>query len=227
MKLVPILLAMTAFAAPVASQAAGAPVVVELFTSQGCSSCPPADAVLTDLATHRPDVLALAFHVTYWDYLGWKDPYGLAAATARQRSYARALSAEGAYTPQMVVDGQRQFVGSDRGTALTAIQAAPAKPISLQIAREGSGLSISVGAGVGPAHVLLVGYDSAHQTPIGRGESGGRTLLESNIVRSLTTVGDWSGSSATLKAPVPVGERVAVLLQEDSGRILGVARLDK
>jgi hypothetical protein len=235
MKLIPTLLApllapllaMTAFAAPVASQAARAPVVVELFTSQGCSSCPPADAVLTDLATHRPDVLALAFHVTYWDYLGWKDPYGLTAATARQKSYAKALSAEGVYTPQMVVDGQRQFVGSDRGAALAAIQAAPPKPISLQIARDSSGLSISIGAGSGPAHVLLVGYDPAHQTSVGRGENGGRTLLESNIVRSLTTVGDWSGSPLALKTPMPAGERVAVILQEDSGRIVGAVRLDE
>jgi hypothetical protein len=231
MKLIATLLAtvlpLAAFAAPVASQVAGAPVVVELFTSQGCSSCPPADAVLTDLAKHRPDVLALAFHVTYWDYLGWKDSYGLPEATARQRSYARALHADSVYTPQMVVDGQREFVGSDRGTALAAIQAAPQKPVPLRITRDGSGLSIAIGDGIGPAHVLLVGYDSAHQTPIGRGENSGRTLLESNVVRSLAAVGDWSGPSLTLKAAVPAGERVAVLLQQDTGRIVGAARLDE
>jgi hypothetical protein len=227
MKLIPTLLALAAFAAPVSSQAAGAPVVVELFTSQGCSSCPPADAVLTDLAEHRPDVLALAFHVTYWDYLGWKDPYGLPEATARQRSYSSALHADSVYTPQMVVDGQREFVGSDRGIALAAIQAVPQKPVPLRIARDGSGLSIAIGDGIGPAHVLLVGYDSAHRTPIGRGENSGRTLLESNIVRSLTPVGDWSGVSVALKAPVPTGEHVAVLLQQDTGRIVGAARLDE
>ncbi len=227
MKPIPTLLALAAFVAPVASQAASAPVVVELFTSQGCSSCPPADAVLTDLAAHRPDVLALAFHVTYWDSLGWKDPYGLSQATARQRSYVSTLHAENAYTPQMVVDGRWEFVGSDRGTALAAIQAAPQKPVSVRIARDSSGLSIDVGDGIGAAHVLLVGFDSMHRTPIGRGENGGRTLLESNIVRSLATVGDWSGGSLVLKAPVPAGERVAVLLQQDSGRIIGAARLDE
>src|SRR6201996_4439060 len=106
-----------------------APVVVELFTSQGCSSCPPADAFLTDLARQRRDILPLAFHVTYWDYLGWKDPYSLDAATARQRDYARHLGEDGVYTPQMVVDGAKGFVGSSRAEGLSAIASAAHKPV--------------------------------------------------------------------------------------------------
>src|SRR6185437_17020908 len=127
----------------------------------------------------------------------------------------------------MVVDGQQAFVGSDRRRALAAIQAAPRKTIPLHVAKDASGLSIAIGDGAGPAQVLLVGYDAAHETPIGRGENGGRTLLESNVVRSLTPLGEWSGGSLTLKAPMPAGERVAVLLQQDTGRIVGAALLDE
>src|SRR5471030_829141 len=109
------------------------PVVVELFTSQGCSSCPPADAFLTDLAHQRRDVLPLAFHVTYWDSLGWKDPYSLDAATARQRDYARHLGDDGVYTQQMVVDGTTGFVGSNRSQGLSTISSAARKPVPISL----------------------------------------------------------------------------------------------
>src|ERR1700761_9171229 len=106
-----------------------APIVVELFTSQGCSSCPPADAFLTELARQSRGILPLAFHVTYWDYLGWKDPFSLDVATARQRDYARHLGEDGVYTPQMVVDGAKGFVGSSRAEGLSAIASAAHKPV--------------------------------------------------------------------------------------------------
>jgi hypothetical protein len=208
-----------------AGQAQQAPTVVELFTSQGCSSCPPADAFLTDLAHQRHDVLPLAFHVTYWDSLGWKDPYSLAAATVRQREYARHLGDDGVYTPQMVVDGTTGFVGSDRALGLKAIAAAAAKSVPVSVTRDGQSLLIKVGPGTGQARVLLVGFDPAHETPVGRGENSGRTLLESNIVRSLTPIGDWSGSAVELRQPPPAGEGFAVLLQAEDGRIIGAARL--
>jgi hypothetical protein len=176
------------------------PTVVELFTSQGCSSCPPADAFLTDLARQRRDVLPLAFHVTYWDSLGWKDPYSLDAATARQREYARHIGDDngGVYTPQMVVDGTTGFVGSSRSQGLSVIAGAIRKTIPVSLARDGQTLLIKIGAGIGQAQVLLVGFDPSHETPIGRGENSGRTLRESNIVRSLTPVGGWSGSAVDL-----------------------------
>jgi hypothetical protein len=209
--------------------AADSPVVVELFTSQGCSSCPPADAFLTDLAHRAPGVLPLAFHVTYWDSLGWKDPYSLNAATARQRDYARVLGRDGVYTPQMIVDGVKDVVGSDREEGLDAIARAarnrPA-PVPIGLTREGESLVISVGAGAGTARVLLIGFDPAHETHIGRGENSGRTVLESNIVRSLSTAGVWSGAPLSLRPPPPLGEAAAVLLQSDDGRIIAAARLN-
>jgi hypothetical protein len=201
------------------------PVVVELFTSQGCSSCPPADAFLTDLARQRSDVLPLAFHVTYWDYLGWKDPYSLDAATDRQRDYARHLGEDGVYTPQMVVDGTKGFVGSDRREGLGAIAVAAAKTVPVTLARDADALVVTVGPGAGTAQVLLVGFDPSHDTPVGRGENGGRTLRETNIVRSLTPIGAWTGSAVTLHTMPRAGEGFAVLLQAEDGRIIGAARL--
>jgi hypothetical protein len=198
---------------------------VELFTSQGCSSCPPADAFLTGLAHQRRDVLPLAFHVTYWDSLGWKDPYSLDTATTRQRDYARHLGDGGVYTPQMVVDGAVGFVGSDRRQGLSAIAGAARKPVSVSIAREGSNLLVQVGGGNGTARVLLVGFDPAHETQIGRGENGGRKLLESNIVRSLTPIATWTGSAVTLRPAPQAGDGFAVLLQAGDGHIIGAAQL--
>jgi hypothetical protein len=202
-----------------------APIVVELFTSQGCSSCPPADAFLTELARQRRDILPLAFHVTYWDYLGWKDPFSLDVATARQRDYARHLGEDGVYTPQMVVDGVKEFVGSSRAEALSAIAGAAHKAVPVSVARDAGTLLVIVGAGVGKAQILLVGFDSTHETPVGRGENGGRKLLESNVVRSLTPIGAWSGSAVTLRQTPALGEAFAVLLQAEDGRIIGAARL--
>ncbi|GEO98489.1 DUF1223 domain-containing protein [Methylobacterium haplocladii] len=221
----PLLLAAALLAAPVA-RAAERPVVVELFTSQGCSSCPPADAYLTDL-TSRRDVLPLAFHVTYWNGLGWRDPYALAAATARQEGYAGRLG-ETAFTPQMVIDGRSSVIGSRRGEAGAAIaqakeQASDGVPVS--VSRSGAGLAIAVGQGAGAGRVLLVGFDRRRTTPVGRGENSGRTLTESNIVRSIREVGAWRGSSLSVNEAVPAGEDAAVIVQAADGRILGAARL--
>ncbi|MEO7917324.1 MAG: DUF1223 domain-containing protein [Dokdonella sp.] len=204
------------------------PVVVELFTSQGCSSCPPADAYLNELARSRDDVLTLAFHVTYWNDLGWKDPFSLEASTQRQRRFSQRFGA-GPYTPMIVVDGESYMVGSNRGQVASAITKAKkdivtAAPIG--ITREGSTLSISVGAGEGQGEVLLVGFDREHTTKVGRGENGGRALTESSAVRSIRSVGKWSGSALTISEQAPDGENVAVLLQSSNGHIVGAARLD-
>ena len=210
------------------AQPARRPVVVELFTSQGCSSCPPADAIVAELARDRPDLLALSFHVTYWNSLGWQDPFSFAAATERQRRYVALAVSPQVYTPAMVVDGRHDVVGSDRAgieqaLAHAASQAAAVAPID--IARAESGLTITVGAGAGHGTVLLLGYDRQHQTRVGRGENGGRTLLEANIVRSMATAGAWAGQPMQLHAAIPEGEEIAVLVQADDGRVLGAARL--
>ena len=213
---------------PVAlAQATERPVVVELFTSEGCSSCPPADAYLTELSRSRPDVLPLAFHVTYWNSLGWKDPYSLEAATQRQARYGERFG-DGSYTPEMVVDGTTGFVGSRRDEAAAAIQRArqsTATAASVSVARDGNRVSIQLGAGQGTAKVLLIGFDPEHRTAVGRGENSGRSLLESNIVRSISTVGTWTGAAQQLSAAVPAGQSIAVLLEASDGRIVGASRL--
>src|SRR5579859_3682195 len=130
--------------------------VVELFTSQGCSSCPPADALLGELA-RRGDVIALAYHVDYWDNLGWKDPFASRASTERQRSYSHALRLSGIYTPQMVIDGAVDAVGSDR-RAVTAALGGPRQGADVQVTREGGALKVAVAAqkGAPEAEVILV-----------------------------------------------------------------------
>lgn len=202
------------------------PVVVELFTSQGCSSCPPADALLAELARTRADVLPLAFHVTYWDRLGWPDRFALAAATARQRGYAAISGVGTVYTPQMVVDGVTDVVGSDRPLVLAAIGRAGrevAAPVSL--ARGADGLTVEVGDGAGRGGVLLVGFDPEHRTPVARGENAGRVLVEANIVRSVTGLGPWEGVARRVQVRVPAGERHAVLVQAADGKMLGAAAI--
>lgn len=211
---------------PLAAAAAERPVVVELFTSEGCSSCPPADAFLTDLARGRRDVLPLAFHVTYWNSLGWRDPYSLDAATSRQSQYGSRFG-DGSYTPEMVVDGQKGLVGSERGEAEAAIASAErqdrtAAPVHLS--RQGGRVEITVGAGSGSGRILLVGFDPEHRTAVGRGENSGRTLTESNIVRSIRSVGQWTGAALTLDEEAPAGEEVAVLMEAPGGAIIGASR---
>lgn len=203
------------------------PVVVELFTSQGCSSCPPADRILSELARSRADVLALAFHVTYWNRLGWPDPYSFEAATNRQREY-RSISGIGSiYTPQAVVDGTHDVVGSDGAGLRKAIAAAAASAVTVPMAasRTAEGLTITVGAGKGKGRILLVGYDRERRTQVPRGENAGVTLVESNIVRSLVAAGAWQGAATELRLAVPEGEAHAVLLQAPDGSIIGAARV--
>jgi hypothetical protein len=212
---------------PVAALAAERPVVVELFTSQGCSSCPPANAYLNELSRDRRDVLALAFHVTYWDRLGWKDPFSLPAATQRQDVYGHRFG-DGSYTPEMVVDGAAGMVGSDRGDVGSAIEKARRNgrtAAAVSVTKNGEQVSIQVGSGSGNAKVLLIGFDHEHTTPIGRGENSGRTLTEANVVRSIRSVGQWSGTPLRVSEPFPEGQDVAVVLEAPDGQIVGASRL--
>ena len=154
------------------------PVVVELFTSQGCSSCPPANAFLNEISSKRSDLLPLAFHVTYWDRLGWKDPFSLEAATRRQDNYGHQFG-DGSYTPEMVVDGMIGLVGSHREEVNAAIEHAKRgqhTATDVNIDTAGENVAIRIGSGVGRGTVLLIGFDHEHTTKIGRGENGGRTL---------------------------------------------------
>jgi hypothetical protein len=228
-----VLAALGAATAPLRAEPAG-PVVVELFTSQGCSSCPPADALLGELA-QRPDVVALAFHVDYWDYIGWKDPYASRAFTQRQRDYAQALRLHMVYTPQMVVDGRTDVVGSYRREVEAAIaNAAQRSKLTVTIESDGQGghrAVIPAAAGEpagGAAGIWLAVFDGRQETRVTRGENGGRTLAEYNIVREWRRIGTWNGGAVTLPLDVPMDDPdrngCAVIVQaEPIGEILGAA----
>jgi hypothetical protein len=214
-------------AVPLAMAAVGNPLVLELFTSQGCSSCPPADRYLGALQRARPDVLVLDFHIDYWDSLGWKDPFSLSAATARQQAYDSLLGSE-VYTPQLVIGGSRQAVGSDQIAVTAAIaeaseDRATLPPVALGLSAAGADVSVDVAAGSGSAELWLVGYDDRHTTAIGRGENGGLTETEVDIVRSIRPIAAWSGGAFHLEVARPFGQRVAVLLQQADGRIRAAA----
>jgi hypothetical protein len=212
---------------PFAANAAERPVVVELFTSQGCSSCPPANVYLNEMVKQRRDVLALAFHVTYWDRLGWKDPFSLAAATDRQAAYGHRFG-DGSYTPEMVIDGAAGMVGSDRaevGSAIATAKRESRTATAVNVTKAGDMLSIEVGAGSGQGRILLIGFDHEHTTAIGRGENSGRTLIEANVVRSFRVAGQWTGAALRLNERFPQGQDVAVLLEAPDGRIIGAGRL--
>ena len=212
---------------PASAFAGERPVVVELFTSQGCSSCPPANAFLNEISRGRPDVLPLAFHVTYWDRLGWKDPFSLEAATVRQDHYGHRFG-DGSYTPEMVVDGMVGLVGSHRDEVNAAIERAKwgqhtATDVNVDKAKEN--VAIRIGSGIGRGRVLLIGFDHEHTTKIGRGENGGRTLAESNVVRSIRPVGEWSGKTLEISERFSEGQDAAVVIESPDGGIVGAARL--
>jgi hypothetical protein len=208
--------------------AAPRPVVVELFTSQACSDCPPADALLKRVQAQNPDVLALDLHVTYWDGAAWTDPYSLQSATDRQSAYAQLAQNPEVYTPEAVVDGKKQFVGSDAATMAAAIGQARAsiaatQPVPVSITPQAEALTIRIGRGDGPAAITLFGYDPERTTKVLGGENSGATLSEVNVVRSITALGAWNGQPITLSRPPPAGEKFAVLLQKPDGTILGAA----
>lgn len=198
------------------------PAVVELFTSQGCSSCPPANANLVKLS-NDPDVLALSFSVTYWDYLGWKDIFGKKEFTDRQVTYEPALAQSGPFTPQMVVNGHQSTVGYDLNEIRRVIASEPAL--------SGPGIALVRDAAVidaakdrtAPADVWLVRYaPGTVQVPVARGENAGETLPHAHVVHELTRLGTWDGKMLRLPIPAATGDlKSAIIVQEPKGgRIL-------
>ena len=193
------------------------PAVVELFTSEGCNSCPAAEAYIGELA-QRNDVLALSFHVDYWDDLGWRDRFGLSEAVRRQRVYAQTLRSSSVYTPQVIIDGRDDYLGSDRGAIGRALSRnRSGVPVALSV-RDGE-VQVQLGAHASgtPSDVLLVAYLRKAVSPIGRGENAGRTLQEFNIVRAIRTLGRWDGQVQGFHAQIsslpPDSTDVAVLVQ--------------
>ena len=200
------------------------PVVVELFTSQSCSSCPPADALLGELA-RRGDVVALGFHISYWDGSGWKDPFSSQSSTDRQRAYARLFDLGQVYTPQMVVDGTREMVGSDRKQVLAAVNDARLETIA-PVTFAADRRSVAIGVGDGRGNVLLVRFAQKRTTRVAGGENARRTLQDANGVEMLASLGGWEGSALSFAIEPPAdGEGVAVLVQAPNGQMLGAAAL--
>nr|WP_295658973.1 DUF1223 domain-containing protein [Polymorphobacter sp.] len=210
---------------PLARTDAAHPTVVELYQSQGCSSCPPAITNLNALAD-RPDLLTLTFAVTYWDQLGWKDTFASAAQTTRQWDYARGFHHDQVWTPQVIVDGRTDVVGVRPGqieAALKTVQPRTGPDLTLAAGK------VAIGAGAAPAggaDVWLVRYDPRTiAVAIRAGENTGRTIGHRNVVRQLVKLGKWNGTPATLGIPAAApGLSTAVLVQTSGGPILAAVR---
>lgn len=204
----------------VAAQNSPSPVVVELYTSQGCSSCPPADALMHELAA-RDDVIPLALHVDYWDYIGWKDLYADPRFTRRQKLYARSSGRDMIYTPQMIVNGQEDVVGakSMELADLIARHTAQQSGVGLRAEREGERLRIDVepvagGRDMQLCDIQLVRFDPERVAKITRGENAGRTLSYANVVADWQVVGQWDGATPlTIEVPLAGDMPAAVLIQ--------------
>ncbi len=217
------------------------PVLVELFTSEGCSSCPPADAVLADLEAKQPVsgavIIPLAFHVDYWNNLGWRDPFSSADWTERQKSYARALPDNGVYTPELVVDGRDSFVGSREGHAQDVIGVAAKRPKAnlnamIREAKGARSISISFGAlpaSAGSSDLVLAITDRHAQVNVTGGENGGRALDHTAIVRSLRVLGAVTASGGSFEFPIDAAwssKRAVLFIQERASRaILGAVTI--
>ncbi len=211
------------------ASAQNGPVVVELFTSQGCSSCPPADELLHDLAG-RDGVIALSLHVDYWDYIGWTDSFGDPMHTARQRRYGAVAGHRSIYTPQFIIGGQVHVVGAKAMDVVDAVGAQRAQPsgMALQIARSGDRLAIAATAtSAQPVIVQVARYTPQESVRIGRGENAGLEISYVNIVTDWRTVGEWDGRApldmqTTVRGNAPV---VVILQERGPGRILAAAEL--
>ena len=215
------------------------PVVVELYTSQGCNSCPPADLYLGKLA-QRPDVIALSLPVTYWDMLGWKDTLASDANTRRQKSYAAVMGHGGVYTPQIVVDGVQDVVGSRIASVETAIESrrqaigsgSPPDPVvPVSVSENAQEMSINIGAaeGVHNATVWMFHLRSAVNVAIKAGENEGHMVTYHNVVGDLRAVGMWKGASVTLTLPRTAvaglpHDGVAIVVQQGGyGHVVGAS----
>jgi hypothetical protein len=223
-----ILAAMTAV--PSSQAFAGGKAVIELFTSQGCNSCPPADRLLGELSK-EPNLIPLTLAVDYWDYLGWKDTLALHAHTKRQRSYAKVRGDMNVYTPQAIVNGVKYAVGSDARAISAALRNHPSSEpeIPLSVRREGENVSIEVGAGQGTATVWMLSVASRIEVKIAKGENKGETIAYFNVVRAWRNLGAYSG--APIRTSVPVAElkqngsdAVVVLVQNGAEHSPGTIR---
>jgi len=210
------------------------PVIVELFTSQGCSSCPPADAYFKALKD-QPDVVALSYHVDYWDYLGWRDTLGNPECSQRQYDYAKSRGDKNVYTPQTIINGSKHFVGSQQASVSGGIDAARSEGatdwVDLEMTDNSTDVSITIPAGnrMKEATLWLLAFAPAVSTEIKKGENAGSTIDYYNVVRKLVPAGMWHGEAAKIVLPkgsvVPDGCKgwVALLQEGKVGRVIGAA----
>jgi len=235
-----------ALTAPVGrADAPPTPIVVELFTSEGCSDCPPADAVLEHLVessgVRGAEVIALGEHVDYWDRLGWKDRFSSAALTNRQQVYGANFRLDSVYTPQMIVDGRTQLIGSDGKAVVKAIGEAlraPHAAVLLSVVAAGADIEVRVAVEQLPAlghadraEVVVAVTEDRLTSNVTRGENRGRTLTHAAVVRSMTAIGQVAAGESSLRARVPIGAdwnrdalKVVAFVQEQRGRaILGAS----
>ena len=208
------------------ARAGEAPVVVELFTSQGCSSCVPAQAYMRELAK-RDDVIALEFHVDYWDYIGWKDRFARPEFTDRQQQYRRTLKSRYVYTPQMVISGRVHNVGSDVEEAERQISkfremAGGGPKVTLHHRGDSVMVAVAEGRTATPIDVYFVTYDNEHTTEVTRGENAGVALVNARVVRELHRIGLWDGAATQYTVSLAGKSGLAgcaVLLQLPGGPI--------
>jgi hypothetical protein len=228
-----ILAAVLSAAQSAAAEPDSAPVLVELYTSQGCNSCPPADAMLGRLAA-QPGIIALSFHVDYWNYLGWADPFSSRAATERQKEYGMALRKYGVYTPQMIIQGGRGEIGTDASSVTAAIAEARQRNLPVVVTIEKlPGRKLRDGAQAAAeakgADIFLVLFDRRHSTKILRGENEGKTLTYHNVAREFRVVGKHGGEKIELTLPgagdknEKRGGAVVIVQQGKSKRVFGAA----
>jgi hypothetical protein len=204
-------LVMTTFMSANAFAGGPAKGVVELFTSQGCSDCPPADRTLGEL-TNNGGVITLAWHVDYWDYLGWRDTFSSKAATNRQEAYNNKIGA-GVFTPQFVVNGKSSGLGGQNAGL----------PVAVNVKNSGGSISVSAGAGSGSANLYLVTYSNSSTVAIQRGENRGKSVTYRHVVSGLRSIGSWNGSPVSLNVPHGGGGCAVILQRGTNGPILGAA----
>ena len=210
-KIIALASAVVVYAAAPALAGGPAKGVIELFTSQGCSSCPPADRTLEGIV-NRGGFITLAWHVDYWDYLGWKDTFSTKSATKRQESYNSKLGA-GVFTPQFAVNGKHNGLGGE-GEGL---------PVTVNVKNNGGNLSVSAGTGNGSATLYLVSYTNRSTVQIQRGENTGKNVTYRHPVSGMRDIGQWNGNAMTLNVPHSGGDCAVILQRGTNGPIIGAA----
>ena len=207
------------------------PIVLEMFTSQSCSSCPPADRVLSQLEAQNDNIIALSCHVTYWNHLHWEDTLSKEFCSTRQRDYVRTLRSRGPYTPQIMINGKHTMVGSQGGKIVRAIEnAAPIKSIGLSLDNESLNIKLPETPGNDSYALNLVIYKDAHKQSIPSGENPGRTVTYTNPVERIVSLGTWDGTGKTMDHDISNYSDVkgyALLAQKNSkvGEIIAAGKV--